>query len=133
VADALLKRLTAAAGFGGILRSPWMIAVVGLYLGQIVFFAYVFTQQWDLGLVGTTQVAFYAVTVVLTGLLLFGETLSLMRVVGIMVTITGVFLMNLASWFASALFLKVFQVPKRIINHSTLFRHLKVTLITYSS
>jgi multidrug transporter EmrE-like cation transporter len=97
VADALLKRLTAAAGFWGILRSPWMIAVIGLYIGQIVFFAYVFTKQWDLGVVGTTQVAFYAFTVVLTGLLLFGESLSLMRAVGIVVTVVGVLIVNLAS------------------------------------
>ena len=95
VADALIKRIAISDSFWLAIKNPWMIAIFGLYTAQIVLFIYVFVHKWDLGIVGNTQMAFYSLTVVLSGILFFGETISLVQALGILLTLLGVILMNL--------------------------------------
>ena len=95
IADALIKRIAVSNSFWGAIKHPWMVAIFALYVAQIVLFLYVFIHKWDLGIVGNTQMAFYSLTVVLSGIILFGETISLIQAVGIILTLVGVVLMNL--------------------------------------
>ena len=95
VADVFIKKIAVSGGFWLIMKSPWMIAILLLYFAQIVFFAYVFTHEWNLGIVGNLQMAFYSITVVLSGILLFGEKISPVQGIGILLTLIGVILMNI--------------------------------------
>ena len=72
-----------------------MVIILLLYFAQIIFFAYVFAYQWKLGIVGVIQMVFYSITVVLAGLLIFGETLSFVQGIGIGLALIGIVLMNL--------------------------------------
>lgn len=95
VADVLIKKAAITGGFWFVMKSPWMISILLLYFAQIVFFAYVFTHKWNLGIVGNLQMAFYSITVVLSGTLLFGENISPIQGIGIFLTLIGVILMNI--------------------------------------
>jgi len=94
VADALIKKIAISDNFWTVIKNPWIIAIFALYTAQVILFIYVFSHNWNLGIVGNTQMAFYSLTVVLSGLLLFGETISLVQVLGIVLTLVGVILMN---------------------------------------
>lgn len=94
VADALIKKTSDAGNFWGAFRNPWMIAVLFLYLLQVIFFVYVFINNWQLGIVGNTQMVMYALTTVLIGLLAFGESLSLTQGAGVILALIAVWLMN---------------------------------------
>ena len=72
-----------------------MIAVLLLYVAQILFFLYIFINGWKLGIVGNLQMVFYSITVVTIGLLIFGETISWVQGIGIIFALIGVILMNL--------------------------------------
>lgn len=47
VADAVIKKIAVSEGFWLAFRNPWMIAVLLLYLVQMLFFLYVFVNRWD--------------------------------------------------------------------------------------
>jgi multidrug transporter EmrE-like cation transporter len=94
IADVIIKKIAIYDSFWMAIRNPWMIVIVALYITQIIFFIYVFNHKWDLGIVGNIQMAFYSLTVVLSGILLFGETISLVQSIGIIFTLVGVLLMN---------------------------------------
>ncbi len=93
VADALIKKVSISNGWLA-LKDPWMIAVLLLYLAQVVFFVYVFANGWNLGIVGNLQMVFYSIGVVLLGMLFFGESITLRQGVGIALALIGVILMN---------------------------------------
>ena len=95
IADALIKKVSLAGSFGAALTNPWMLAIILLYLGQIILFIYVFINKWGLGSVGVLQVVFYSFTVIITGMLFFGEAMSLLKGTGIAFAIIGVILMNI--------------------------------------
>ena len=95
IADALIKKTAIQGSFWFAFRNPWMIAILALYLVQIVFFVYVFINGWDLGIVGNLQMVFYSIGVVSIGLIFFGESLSLLQGIGIGLSLIGVILMNL--------------------------------------
>jgi len=95
IADALIKKTSLSGSFLLAIKSPWMIAVIGLYLLQIFFFIYVFMNNWDLGIVGNLQMVFFSLSVILLGFFAFGETLSTIQFLGIGLALVGVILMNL--------------------------------------
>src|SRR3972149_6445036 len=93
IADALIKKTSLSGSFLLAIKSPWMIAVIGLYLLQIFFFIYVFMNNWDLGIVGNLQMVFFSLSVILLGFFAFGETLSTIQFLGIGLALVGVILM----------------------------------------
>jgi len=95
IADALIKKSSLEGNFWLALKNPWMLLVIVLYVSQILLFIFVFTHQWQLGIVGNIQMVLYAVTTVLIGFLFFGEKLSLLQIAGIVLGLIGVVLMNL--------------------------------------
>lgn len=95
IADALIKKTTVSGNFTSALKNPWMIAIILLYVVQILFFWYVFINGWKLGIVGNIQMLFYSMTVVLSGFLIFGETLSMVQGTGIVFALVAVVLMSL--------------------------------------
>lgn len=94
VADALIKKST-LSGFWSAFHSPYMLAVLALYIAQVVFFIYVFVNGWELGIVGNLQMVFYSITVVTIGLIVFGEKISTIQWLGIGLALIGVVLMNI--------------------------------------
>lgn len=95
VADALIKKAAASGSFWLALKDPLIIAIIVLYLSQIVLFLYVFAMQWNLGIVGNIQMVVYSLAVVLMGFAFFGERLSAIQLVGVALGIVGVILMNI--------------------------------------
>ena len=95
IADALIKKTSTSANFLDAIKNPFMLLVILLYLFQILFFVYVFMNRWNLGIVGNLQMVFYSLSVVLMGLLFFGETITLVQGIGIVLALIGVVLINL--------------------------------------
>jgi multidrug transporter EmrE-like cation transporter len=93
VADAIIKKV-ATKDVWSAFKDPWMIAIILLYITQVVFFMYVFGKGLELGLVGNMQMAFYSITTVLLGLFVFGESLSWVQITGIGVSLAGIIMMN---------------------------------------
>src|SRR3989344_6112047 len=93
IADALIKKISTSEGFWVAIKNPWMLMIILLYLAQILFFIYVFMNKWKLGIAGTLQMVFYAITVILVGLIYFGEHISLIQGIGIAFALVGIVLM----------------------------------------
>lgn len=94
IADALIKKISILGNFWLAFKNPWMIAIVLLYFAQIIFFIYVFMNKWNLSFVGILQMVFYSVTIVLLGLLYFGENITVIQFLGIGLALIGVILIN---------------------------------------
>lgn len=94
VADICLKRAALPGSLAQALRSPWVVAAVALYLIQVLLFVIVFTNGWELSVVGVVQVALYAVVTLGAGVLLFGEVLSLKQTLGLVIATIGVVLLS---------------------------------------
>ena len=95
VADVLIKKAAIAGNFWLALKNPLMIWALMLYAIQVFFIAYVFIHNWKLGIAGNVQIVFYSIAIVLMGLLIFGETLSWIKITGIVLALFSVFLMSL--------------------------------------
>ncbi len=95
VADVLIKKVALTGSFWSIFKNPLMIVILLLYVAQIAFFVHVFRYQWKLGIVGNIQMVFYSLTMILLGLIIFGEKISLAQGAGIGLALIGVILMNL--------------------------------------
>jgi drug/metabolite transporter (DMT)-like permease len=96
VADVLTKKVAFnVSSFGAALRNPLMLAVVALYLVQIALFLYVFVKKAELGTVGIIQTTLFAIIVLGSGLLFFGETMTLTKAIGILLAVVGVVLIGL--------------------------------------
>jgi len=94
IADAIIKKISVSSSFWLAFKNPWMLAIILLYLAQIIFFVYVFMNKWNLGFVGVLQMVFYSVTVVLVGLLYFGENITLLQGIGMIFALIGIVLIN---------------------------------------
>ena len=95
VADVLIKKVgTTAVSFSEAVVHPLMAAALCLYAIQIVLFAYIFVRRWELGIVALLQMAFYAATCVLIGRFFFGERITFLQGLGMLLTFCGVVLMN---------------------------------------
>jgi multidrug transporter EmrE-like cation transporter len=93
LADIFIRKAAGGASFYASLKNPWMIAVAALYATQVVFFAYVFTQGWKLGVVGVINMAVYWLVVLLAGRFLFQEILTPLQIGGMALAVLGVALM----------------------------------------
>lgn len=95
VADSFLKKASTEGSLHRAIQSPWMIAALLLYLFQILFLTYIFITGWQLSLVGSLQTVFYVLVVLLAGIFIFRETLTLVQGVGVLFAVGGVILINL--------------------------------------
>ena len=95
IADALIKKTSINNNFWLAFKNPLMLLVIFLYVIQVFFFVYIFMNKWNLGIVGNLQMVFYSISVVLIGVLVFGEKLTLIHIIGIIFALIGVILINL--------------------------------------
>lgn len=95
VADALIKKTALSGDFWQALKNPLAILILILYLAQIFFLFYIFKNQWKLSIVGNLQMVFCSLTLILIGVLIFGEKISLLQGTGIILGLVGVILMNI--------------------------------------
>ena len=97
VGDVLIRKVgTTTTSFSEALVHPLMAAVLLLCAIQIVLFTYVFVRRWELGIVALLQMAFYAAACVLIGRFLFGEQITLLKGLGMLLAFCGVVLMNIS-------------------------------------
>jgi len=94
VADVLLKRGAESGGFFATIFSPWMIAICVLYFAQILLALYVFAHKADLAIYGNIFVVFYSILMVILGIWIFNEHLTLWQGVGIAFALGGIVLLN---------------------------------------
>lgn len=95
VADVFLKKASAFVNMADFLKSSWMISAILLYVFQIFIFIYLFFSGVKLVDVGIMQVILYALIVLTSGILFFHETLTLIKIIGIILGITSVVLIGL--------------------------------------
>lgn len=95
IADIFLKRAATESNLIRVFTSPWTIGAVALYLFQIFFFAYLFFTGYKLSLVAILQTGLYALITITAGLLLFRESLTMIQIAGMVLTLAGVILLNL--------------------------------------
>ena len=94
IADMLIKKASLSGNYLSALKHPLMLLVLLLYLAQVIFFVYVFANNWQLGVVGNIQMVFYSIGVILLGAVVFGEQLSIIQYSGIALALIGVILIN---------------------------------------
>jgi multidrug transporter EmrE-like cation transporter len=94
VADVLLKKAAHHGNLGMAWSSPWLFIAIGLYLLQVVIFTIAFVSGWKLSLIGALQTALYAVIVLVSGVLLYNESLTRLQLIGVSLAIGGVILIN---------------------------------------
>lgn len=95
IADVFLKKTQSLGSMSQALMSPWMLGAIILYLFQIFFFTYLFMSGAKLTTIGIMQTVLYALIVLAAGIFLFGETLSVVQIVGIVLAIAGVIMLNI--------------------------------------
>ncbi len=96
IADVFVKKVfSPRTGFFTDIKNPLMLAIVALYLLQIIIFAYIFDRKAQLGVVGILQTALYALIVIGSGVLFFQEGFSARQIVGMVLAFVGVILMTL--------------------------------------
>ena len=72
-----------------------MLLAVALYVLQIVLVAYVFVKHWDLSTLGFSQMIVYAATVLLVGIIIFQERITLAQGLGLALALAGALLMSI--------------------------------------
>ncbi|MEI7750312.1 MAG: hypothetical protein WCJ25_04920 [Candidatus Moraniibacteriota bacterium] len=95
IADSLLKKISDRRNFTDAIRDPWMIAVCALYLIQIVFVIFIYIFKGEMAIYTNLFIVFYGIFGIVSGIFLFGETLSLVQIVGIGLGLFGAILMGL--------------------------------------
>lgn len=95
IADVFLKKTQTLGSMSKALMSPWMLWAIILYVFQIFFFTYLFVSGAKLVHVGIMQTALYAIIILVAGVFIFGETFSTIQIAGIVLALTGVFLLNM--------------------------------------
>ena len=95
IADVILKKAQTAGSLGKAVLSPWMLLVIALYLFQIFFFTYLFVSGAKLIHVGIMQTVLYAIIVLLAGIFIYQESLSVIQIAGVALSLLGVLLLNL--------------------------------------
>ena len=95
LADAFIKKIAIGVPLTDALKHPLMLVVVLLYLLQIVFFTYVFVNNWQLGVVGILQMVAYSTFVMITGIFVFKESFTTTQYLGFVLAISGAILINL--------------------------------------
>ena len=72
-----------------------MIPAVILYVTQGLLAIYLYLNNWGLGISVNLFLFFYSITGVLFGIIFFGEHLSSLQYVGVILALLGVLIMNL--------------------------------------
>ncbi len=94
IADVFLKQTQSLGSMSKALMSPWMIGAIALYLFQIVFFTYLFIGGENLIYIGLMQIVLYGIIVLVAGVTIFGESLTVIQTIGALFAILGVVLLN---------------------------------------
>ena len=94
LADIFLKKATIESNLAKALRSPWLLAAIGLYMLQIYIFMVAFVAGSKLSIIGTVLTALYALIITVAGVLFYKERLTHPQVLGIVLAIGGVVLIN---------------------------------------
>ena len=93
-ADALIKKTSISGSFSATVFNPWMLAICALYFLQILLVIYIFINKGELAVYANLFIIFYSVLMVLAGVLIFRERLSLLQGVGIVLALAGAILIN---------------------------------------
>ena len=94
IADVFIKKAAEGAHLLAAISSPWMMGALLLYLSQIVALAYFFVRGWEFGSTSMLQLVAYALVVLVAAVVLFGETMTPMRIAGVGLAVAGIALMN---------------------------------------
>ena len=95
IADVFLKKASGFTNFSSVLKSPWMMGAVSLYIFQIFVFTYLFFTGAKLINVGIVQIILYTFIIVASSVLFFHETLTTIEIVGVALGVAGIILLNL--------------------------------------
>ncbi len=93
-ADVFIKKASTLGSFSTVMKSPWIIAAILMYILQVVIFTYIFVMGTKLISVGMIQTGLYAVIVVVAGLIFFHEQVTFIELMGIILVLTGVMLLQ---------------------------------------
>lgn len=93
-ADVLIKYLSEGRGFLQAATHPLMMVVFGSYVAQILIVIYVFLRHGELAIYANIFIVFYSILMVLAGVLLFRENLSVTQYIGIVLALIGALLLN---------------------------------------
>ena len=94
IADATIKKISRDGSVSSVLKNPWMIAVYALYFLQILSAIFIFVHKGEFAIYTNLFVVFYSIFGVLSGVLIFQETLSFVQWIGIALALAGVILIN---------------------------------------
>ena len=94
MADSLIKKISLGSTLSAVATNPWMILICVLYFVQIMIAAYVFINRGELAVYANLFIIFYSILMVLSGVLLFRESLSLLQIAGIVLALLGAVLLN---------------------------------------
>jgi len=94
IADAIVKKISKDGSLTAVIKNPWMIAVYALYFLQILSAVYIFVHKGEFAIYTNLFVVFYSIFGVISGILLFQETLSIAQWIGIALALAGVVLIN---------------------------------------
>jgi drug/metabolite transporter (DMT)-like permease len=95
IADDCIKKAGGSVhALSGIFVNPWFLLAIGLYLIQVIGFGYLFFMGVKLSSVGIIQTVLYALVVILSGAVIFSESISSLQIIGMVCAVGGVILMN---------------------------------------
>lgn len=96
IADVCIKKAAEIGTFPAVFFNWWMLAGIILYLLQIVLFAWMFLNGWNLSIVGSLQIVCYAAVVIGAGFFIFKEQITPLQLTGIILAFIGVLLTKLS-------------------------------------
>ncbi len=95
IADVMIKKIAFnVSNFFSVLKNPFILVIILLYVIQILIFAYLFVNKSELTVVGIMQMALYAIIVLTSGIFFFKEEVNTIQIIGIGLAIIGVVLIN---------------------------------------
>lgn len=94
VADAVIKQTTLTGNFLSALLSPWILLICTLYFLQVLLALYIFLNRGDLAVYGMLFNVFYSIAMILLGVLVFKEHITMWQSVGIALALAGTMLIN---------------------------------------
>lgn len=94
IADSYIKRISIQGNFWAALSNPWIIGICILYFIQILLAIYVFVTHGDFAVYADMYIVFYSILTVLASLFVFGEHISFLQSLGILLTLCGAVLVN---------------------------------------
>ena len=90
IADVCIMKAAESRTLLAALVSPWMLAALTLYFSQIVALTYFFVMGWEFGATSMLQLVIYALVVVAAAIIIFGESMTPTRILGVGLALIGV-------------------------------------------